>query len=212
MNPAQLRAFLERNKVALGAAGAAAVAGLAVLRNRQAKDDTPAQASLPALGSALSSGGAPVSGSAGSYYPVSYVGASGGYDSTSSDVYNAIQPQLEALSRLWDKQASPIPVAAPLAAGLYAPTYNGKYVTAGKNATGSGPGIFEVQSDGSLFHLDLDQWKEAVKRGAAAPTKLAEGWNGQWYTTTGNVTAGSTGATPAKYTLDPMGVVVKVPS
>lgn len=117
MNPDQLKAFIQKNKVALGGAGAAAVAGLAYLRSRAAKED-PDEGGLPKLGSALSAGGAPVSGDASSsYYPVSYVGASGGYDSTASDVYNGLQPQLEAIYNLMAKQLagsnSPIPITVP---------------------------------------------------------------------------------------------------
>lgn len=85
-------ATFERYKVPILAAAGLAVAGLAFVTSRSA---TPTPATSTAEGQ--------VSGTT-------------GYDSTASDVYNAIQPQLEHLQRLWDERqetTAPTPTPAP---------------------------------------------------------------------------------------------------
>jgi hypothetical protein len=94
---AGVRAGFEKNKKPLAILGAVAVAGLAVVARRKS-----------AMGSATSTG----STSTSSTTPAAATryGAStqqGAYDSTGSDVYNALQPQIEQLQQL----ARQIPVA-----------------------------------------------------------------------------------------------------
>ena len=128
---AALRAMLGRNKAGLGVAGAGIVAVLA-WRAHAAKGTAPAAAPAAA---ALPAG---VSQSAGGYTDA--------YDSTASDVYNALQPQLEELSRLWDKTPTPIPVpAAPTPAK---PTTNKAWlnqVTEGWVKQGPGHNVVDIQ-------------------------------------------------------------------
>ena len=103
MNGAELKAAFERNKTTLGVAGAAVVGGLALLQARK------------------SSGGAAAGGdtsmSAGGDSVLSAPAAGYAYDSSNSDAYNALQPQIERLERLFEgideKTKAPIPVATP---------------------------------------------------------------------------------------------------
>lgn len=101
MNLGGLGATIGRNKGLLGVAGAAVVAALA-WRSRSAK------ASPSAASTGLASYGAGYQTSAAT-----------GYDSTASDVYNAIQPQVEqtqemlrGLRELWENPKPPTPVPA----------------------------------------------------------------------------------------------------
>lgn len=103
MNLGQLRGAIERNKKGLAIAGAAGVAGLALL-NKSKKGAAPTTG--PA-GDALGTG---------SQYGLGMPATGGVYDSSSSDAYNAIQPQLESLGRMLEaatKTAPPIPVTTP---------------------------------------------------------------------------------------------------
>jgi len=99
MNLGQLRGTIGRNKAVLGVAGAAIVAALA-WRSRSAK----ASAAAPGASTGLASYGAGYQTSAAT-----------GYDSTASDVYNAIQPQVENMQRAfeeWQAATPPTPVPA----------------------------------------------------------------------------------------------------
>ncbi len=91
MNLANLRGAFARNKTALAVLGAVAVAGLALVARKR--------------GGAAGTGAdvAATTGSSGSRLPSSPYGASSQsyalapYDSSASDVYNVLQPQIEAL-------------------------------------------------------------------------------------------------------------------
>ena len=96
---ARVRETLTKNKVALGVLGAAAVAALAW----RARSSTSS-------GSATTTTPAGVSPTPAYYSTGAQTGSATGYDSTASDVYNAIQPQLEDLRDLIGKAQSPIPV------------------------------------------------------------------------------------------------------
>lgn len=103
-NLAGLRAAATKNKGALAVLGAAAVAAIAW----RARAGNPATAPAGEAGPVAS---AP-------FYSVgAQTGATtGGYDSGGSDVYNALQPQIEALSNLIDRQqqqTTPVPVPVP---------------------------------------------------------------------------------------------------
>lgn len=106
---AALRAAITKNKVPLGVVGAGAVAALA-WRSRSTSTSTSERSTSSTTGVTTSP----------AYYSAG--GQMGGaYDSTSSDVYNAIQPQLEQLAdlqrRLLDRTEtaapSPVPVPGP---------------------------------------------------------------------------------------------------
>lgn len=204
MNAGQLSAWFEQNKtVALGVA-AAGVAGLALLQRRKSSGGaaTGATAGASVPGTSPAAGVVPTGGSLG-----------GTYDSSTSDLYNALQPQLEQI--LQTTGHSGINDApAPIASSLLAPTYNGNYVWARENATGSGPGAFEVESDGSLLHLNTDQWGQAAQKAGSdrAFTMLDSGWNGNWYDSSQNLSAISQGATTGTAsTLDQVGKVISAP-
>lgn len=105
MNTAQLQAFVEAHKMELAAGGAVLVGGLALAKRKKAGAATPT-----AAGAAAS--------------PQTGLPGTATYDSSASDVYNSIQPELEQLQQLITQQssASPIPVAAaPAPAPIYAP-------------------------------------------------------------------------------------------
>jgi len=94
-------ALFERYKVAILAVAGLAVAGLAVLSSRSKTSTSP-----------------------GTYSGENQAAGTSGYDSTASDVYNAIQPQLEYLSRLYEQRqgAAPIPTPAPTPTPTTPPT------------------------------------------------------------------------------------------
>lgn len=156
-----LRAGVLRNKVPLGAGGVAVV-GLLAWRARTAKASSSA---TPAAGTS------PVPSS---YSVGTQTAGATGYDSTASDVYNAIQPQLEQLSNLWSKnQAIPIPVpAAPVAAAPHAAPQSLGYVSV-QPAAGTGPNGSIQQ----LFDNGTSRWisyAEQQLNGISAPTVLSQ--------------------------------------
>ena len=152
MNLGQL---VQQHRTTLGVAGAAVVAGLALMQARKRDGDGggPAVPDVyPSLRSAASTGGAPSYG-----YPLAGYAT---YDSTSSDLYNAIQPQIEYLQRLTEEQAGkPIPVASPSpAAGLKA----GFYKMAGT------PNLYRVDG-GRIDYLTRAEY-QAMTKGQKAPS------------------------------------------
>lgn len=152
LNLAALKAGLQRNKVPLGVGGVAVVGGLAYMQNRRGGSGAPADGSgTVGTISAPSPGGASIAGYAGPY------------DSSSSDTYNALQPQLEnvgsavdELRKLWEADKSPIPVAL-------APSQQpGYYNRAGTAA------IYRLDDAGNIDHLQFDEWAALGKPGATA--------------------------------------------
>ena len=89
MNAAKLKALFTKNRVALGALGVAAVAALAW----RARTSTGGDAGTAS----------DVYQPAGTATNPSYYTATGAYDSTATDIYNAIQPQLEELREIADR-------------------------------------------------------------------------------------------------------------
>lgn len=149
MSP-QLAALFAQHRTAILGGGVAAVAGLALLRRKKA-------ASTPVGATA----GASVPGTipAAAVVPAGSTGA-GGYDSSSFDVYNALQPELEQLRQTVGTPAAAAPT--PIASTLFAPTMSGRYVSYG---TAPGSPIEEIESDGSLYHLNPAEWKQVYSRG-----------------------------------------------
>lgn len=139
MNPDTIKAWLAKNKLAAGAAGVVIVGALA-LRSR---------ATSAGVGSATPA--ASVAGLTPSYSSGAQLSPATGYNSTASDVYNAIQPQLESLQSLMNQQPSPIPVPAA------APTSQGFYRRKGTAA------VYQAMSDGTLRWLDSAAYGAAGK-------------------------------------------------
>lgn len=101
MSP-QLAAYFAAHRTAILGGGAAAVAGLALLRRKRA-------ATVPAGATA----GATVPGT----IPAAAVaGPTAGYDSSNYDVYSALQPELEQLRQTIGASAAaaPAPASSPL--------------------------------------------------------------------------------------------------
>lgn len=97
MNLADLPAALEKNKTAAAGVGAVAVVGFALYQKRKNAGSTP-----PDAGAALSAGSQTAAASGGA-----------AYDSTASDLYGALQPQLESLGRQLDQLQNPKTIPAP---------------------------------------------------------------------------------------------------
>jgi hypothetical protein len=155
------------HKTAILAAGAAGVAGLALLQKRK----------KPATGAATSPAGALP---AAAVIPSS--GVQGAYPDTSgTDMYNQLEGQLE---RLQASQAVPVP--KPVASSLFAPNRTGTYV---RGADGS---IAEVESDGSLYGLTGGDWAGIEKAsGGLGSTPLTQFTSNlpQYYSIQGNLSA-----------------------
>jgi hypothetical protein len=155
----QLAALFAKHRVPLlGVAGAGAV-GLGLLhRSRGGSVPAAAGAPRPGIASASTAGYTYSSGSQAG-------GTTGGgiYDSSSHDLYSALQPQLENIIRNTTPGATgakppvPVPAQARIASTILAPTGSGNYV---RGANGM---VAEVQSDGSLFALTSGQWSSLTK-------------------------------------------------
>lgn len=102
LNLGKLRAAISKNRVALGALGALAVGALA-WRARSSGQSEPA----------VSAGGR-ASSTPAFYSTGGQTSGASGYDSTASDVYNAIQPQLEELGRMLEEARNPAPIPVPV--------------------------------------------------------------------------------------------------
>jgi hypothetical protein len=152
-----LGALFAQHKRTLAFAGAAAVGGLALMQAR-GRDSSGGDASgvvMPSIDRA-STGGGPTAA-----WPIA--GGFAPYDSGGSDVYNALQPQIEYLQRLAEKQAEEqggaIPVAAPPkavnpAAGIKA----GFYKMAGT------PNVYRI-SGGRIDYLTPKQLRAMLPKG-----------------------------------------------
>lgn len=182
MNAAQLEGWVAANKPAVLGVGAAAVVGLGLYKRRTAKSSPGA-----AAGQAATPAGLSVPYSAGGQ--AASVG--GTYDSSASDLYGVIGPQLESIGNaVRAQQAPPTPVPAGVSAsGLFAPSNTGNYVRYGDGT------IAEVQQDGSLLGLSYSQWVPLATAGA----RYADipGATPQISTTWGNLTRVNTPPTPA---------------
>ena len=135
-----LRGAFTRNKTLFGVLGAVAVVGLALLTRKR---------STSASGTATTSGTTPATSTitAGTAYQP--------YDSSSADLYNAIQPQIEALQRL--AQTTPAPTSTPSVP-------DGYYQAAGDAA------IWKVANG----KLDFLTQPEAVALGYPTPTIVSK--------------------------------------
>lgn len=179
MNLDQLSATFEANKVPILATAAAGVAGLALWQRHKAgssSTSTPAQgvATVPSY-------------SAGSQLAAT-TGAGGVYDSSSSDLYGAIQPQLESLgSQVSDlnSKLNSVPVStapsSPIAGSLFAPSSSTNIVRYGDG------NIVQVQSDGSQLSLTPDEWRGLYSKGVAFDQLTQQSAGGQVFSVQGNL-------------------------
>jgi len=170
VNAAQLPALFAAHKTAVLGTAAAAVAGLALYqRHKAAGGSTGVGGTVAgALPAAAVAGSTPATGG-------------GVYDSTSFDLYNALQPEIDAILQLEQNQQTggagpakpptkqptkppakqPAPAShapAPIASTLFAPTMSGKYVRYNSGL------IAEVEKDGSQLNLTQPEWQGVVKR------------------------------------------------
>jgi len=172
MDAAQLQATLAANKGPLMAGGVAVVGAIALYQrkksgNAAASGRTPAQAD----NSENFSAGAQL------------VGTAGAYDSTASDLYATISPQLEALSQQFSKATdAPVPVPTPTVPKI-TPGY---YQRAGSTA------VYYQDASGRLDLINKKEGdalkKAAGKKGLSIKTVAAD--NGFWRNRT---VIGSTG-------------------
>jgi hypothetical protein len=130
----QLAAMFAAHKTAIFGAAAAGVVGLALLQKKKSTSAAGSTSSIPGTLPAAA---------------VVAPGAGGAFDSTSFDLYNALQPEIESLIQTRGPSVTAAP--APIASTLLAPTGNGNLVRYGTS-------IDEVESDGSLYHLELPEW------------------------------------------------------
>jgi hypothetical protein len=80
------------------------------------------------------------------------------------DVYSALTGQLGALSeQVRQTSGSSVTSApAPLASSLFAPNMTGQYVGYRGDGSAGSNGIYEVETDGSLYHLDMPEWQKII--------------------------------------------------
>lgn len=111
----------------------------------------------------------------------------GAYDSSASDLYGAIQPQLESLGHRLDAiplAAPPASTPAPMAASLYGPSDSQNYVLY-QDGT-----VAQVQQDGSQLGLNYSQWVGSGLNQKVTPTAVPQMHpGGAYYETTGNLNA-----------------------
>jgi hypothetical protein len=188
----QIRALFEQHKTAaLGAAGAGVI-GLALLSRKKRAAAGPGSTSpagtIPAAAVVPSSG---VQGA----FP----------DTSATEVYNALQDQF---GKILDQQAAQtsnsnggLTAPAPIASTLFAPTYSGSYAT-----TSTGQPV-EIESDGSLFHLNTNFINQVAQKGGTYSV-LAQ--DPGWYSLTGNLQAKQSGAAPQLMRYDSAGNLVPV--
>lgn len=167
MNLDKLRASLAGNKTALGAAGAVAVGGLALLQARKRDSGGSPAAAAGGLPAPLATGGKPTYG-----YPVSYAAP----DNSSSDVYNAIQPQIEYLQRLAEKQAEvavPVPTPPPMTNQEWIKRATTAWAQMGRNPIDIGAALGQYVRGEGVNHAQTGGIGWAVREFGAAPEGTA---------------------------------------
>jgi len=191
VNLGQLPVLFAQHKTAVLGAAAAGVTGLALYQRRKGT-----------AGAGATTGGATVPGTIPAAAVIPAGGSiGGGYDSTSYDLYNALQPEISQILQQQQSQqtggtagggvkAAP----APIASTLLSPTYSGKYV---RWADGQ---IDEVERDGSLLWLNPSESKKAFggKTWVGKVNQLTQKAPATVYNTGKNLIAKNTPATPAK--------------
>lgn len=152
---AKLEAQFARHKKPILGVAAAVVLFLAWRARKSGATSTTS-----GTGATLSTTSAPVGG--GGATPAYYTAGSGAYDSTATDVYNALQPQIEYLQQL----AQSIPVSDPYAdtgATTSAPIDKGRALSAADvmvrdGSLGSAGQIYRVEADGTATPITSSTW------------------------------------------------------
>ena len=137
MNGAQINAWFDKNKKPALAVGAVVAGGLGLMTARRKASQPDGETPPASLASAGSPGaiGARMTGTV----PVAGYAA---YDSSASDGYNALQPQIERLGQMIQQQNTPIPVSV-------APGFYGR---------AGGTGIYQVDERGNRDWLGMDEY------------------------------------------------------
>lgn len=177
MNPAQLSAYFAAHKTAILGGAAAAVAGLALYRKHAAAAGTP------------TTGGVTLAGTT----PAAAIVGAQGPDSSSYDLYNAMQPELEQLLQTGASSGG-VTAPPPVASGLFAPSGSGKLVSYSN-------GLYEMESDGSLYHLAPSEWAKIVADNGGkkpAASALSGPAPGSSYSGQGNLSSFIKKANPTK--------------
>jgi hypothetical protein len=157
VNLGQLSGYVQNNKPVVLGVAAAGVAGLALLQRRKAGAGPAATVS-----SGRPAGTIPAAAVVPSQQTAST------YDSSAYDVYNALTGQLGALAeqvRQTTGGGSTTAAPTPVASSLFSPNMTGRYVAYQGNGTAGSNGIYEVESDGSLYHLDMPEWLSIINAG-----------------------------------------------
>lgn len=178
MNLDSLGASFDAHKVPILAAAGVGVAALALRKRKQTAAGAPAAG---AAGATTTAAGYSMPFSAGGQ-GAAMTGAAP-YDSTASDLYGAVQPQLEALSNQLTQLSAnpPMPVPAPpIASTLTTPLGTGSYVHLSDGT------IAEVEGDRSMFGMTPQQWLPLFQGGARETANLPSTPN--YYSTVRNLT------------------------
>jgi hypothetical protein len=148
VDTAQLAAWFKANKTEALMVGGAAVAGLALYKRKTGAAGAPSGVTAGAV--------APGTMPAAAVVPA----GGGSYDSSAWSAYNALQDEIGTLARQNEAarqtgaagSGASAAVKGPLASTLLAPSGSGRYV---QNGNGT---IAEVESDGSLYGMQLGEW------------------------------------------------------
>jgi hypothetical protein len=184
--------FAQHKNVVLGVAGAG-VLGLALLKRKKST-------AAAATGTKAPAGTIPAAG------VVPSTGVQGAFpDTSATDIYNSLSDQMQKLFEQQNAQTSNsnggLVAPAPIASTLFAPTYSGSYAT-----TSTGQPV-EIETDGSLFHLNTN-FIDQVKAKGGTYSVLAQ--DPGWYSLTGNLQAKQSGTSPQVMRYDSAGNLVPV--
>jgi hypothetical protein len=138
------------HKTAILGAAAAGVAGLALLRRK--KGATTAAASTSSIPGTIPAAA------------IVAPGTGGVYDSSSYDLYNALQPEIEQLMQTRGGSVSTAPT--PVASSLFGPSSSNNLVRFSSGA------IDQIQSDGSLYNVSPSELQALYNRGGISVQQL----------------------------------------
>jgi hypothetical protein len=188
----QLAALFAQHKTVILGTAAAGVAGLALLQRRK--------------GAAAPAGGPSVAGTIPAAAVVPAQPTGGGYDSSAYDVYSALQSELGPVLQQQAKATGTGGVTTapkPIASTLFGANRTGTYVW--QQGADAPAGVFEVESDGSLYHLSANDWGSINPDGHVAATKLGPDIGTPFYSLEGNLSAANGGQGATVFTTNAQG-------
>jgi hypothetical protein len=194
VNP-QLSALFAAHKTAILGAAGVGVVGLALLQKKKGAAATPATTGV--------AGTIP----AAAVVPASSSGS--GPNNSAYDVYSALQSELAPLLQ---QQAAATGTGgittapAPIASSLFSANRTGNYVAQTNND--GVQGVFEVESDGSLYHLSSADWTGINSNGRVPYSELPKNIGAPFYGLEGNLTAANKGTGPTAFTTNDAGFVI----